>query len=211
MASYSISIGTENIDRDSDIVLIDTLRASSTIVTALANGVEEVIPIDKKEDAIELKKKGYTLAGEHMGARIPGYDIGNSPPDLLDYIKKSKIKKLALKTTNTTETLNKIKNAIICSSLNLTAVRNALRGRNAVFLAVGSRHGTTEDLAVAFALYANLNDGLEINSEFLKKCIIGSNAAKHLTKLGYKKDIEFICQIDKYTVVPTLKNGIIQV
>jgi 2-phosphosulfolactate phosphatase len=217
LANYKISIGRFKRERDELNVVIDVLRASSTIVVALASGIREVVPIGTEEAALELKKEGYTIAGEYEGIKLPKFDIGNSPVELLKEIERSKIEKLALKTTNTTGRLMEMKDALICSSLNLTAVRNVLKNpkdswniKNANIIAVGSEHGITEDLAVAFSLYANLNDGLKIKRDFLRECIFKSNTAKHLIKLGYESDVEFVSKIDRYNVVPVMRKGVIR-
>lgn len=216
-SKFRITIGSDNILRrkvteiEEILVVIDVLRASSTIVTALANGIKEVIPIDREEMVFELRKEGYILAGEDKGVKLPNFDLGNSPVELLGYIEQSNIEKIALKTTNSTELLAKIESALICSSLNLTAIKHRLeeKGKSANLLVVGSTHGITEDLAVAMALYSSLNDGLEINKAYLKECISRCNTAKHLIKIGYKKDVEFVSQIDKYDAIPILKGGVI--
>ena len=216
-SKFKITIGGDNILRrgvteiEEILVVIDVLRASSTIVTALANGIKEVIPVNREETAFGLRKEGYILAGEHNGVKLPDFDLGNSPVELLRYIEQSNIEKIALKTTNSTELLTKIESALICSSLNLTAIKHRLedKGKSANLLVVGSKHGITEDLAVAMALYSSLNDGLEINKAYLKECISRCNTAKHLGKIGYKKDVEFVSQIDKYDAVPILKGGVI--
>ena len=228
MANYRISIG--RFKRDELNVIIDVLRASSTIVTALASGIREIVPIGTEEAALELKKEGYTIAGEYKGIKLPKFDIGNSPVELLKEIERSKIERLALKTTNTTGKLMEMKDALICSSLNLTAIKNVLKNpkdswdikkrsflntlnkkdKNTNIIAVGSEHGITEDLAVAFSLYANLNDGIEIKRDFLRECIFKSNTAKHLIELGYESDVEFISKIDRYNVVPVMRKGIIR-
>ncbi|VUT25795.1 MAG: 2-phosphosulfolactate phosphatase [Candidatus Methanolliviera sp. GoM_asphalt] len=213
MANYSISIG--RFKRDELNVVIDVLRASSTIVVALASGIREIVPIGTEEAALELKKEGYTIAGEYEGIKLPKFDIGNSPVELLEEIERSKIEKLALKTTNTTGKLIEMKDALICSSLNLTAIKNVLKilnkkDKNTNIIAVGSEHGITEDLAVAFSLYANLNGELKIEKNFLRECIFKSNTAKHLIKLGYGSDVKFISNIDRYNVVPVMRKGIIR-
>ena len=216
-SKFRITIGGDNILRrgvteiEEILVVIDVLRASSTIVTALANGVKEVIPVNREEKAFGLRKEGYILAGEYNGVKLPDFDLGNSPVELLGYIEQSNIEKIALKTTNSTELLTKIESALICSSLNLTAIKHELeeKSRDTNLLVVGSRHGITEDIAVAMALYSSLNDGLEINKTYLKECIRHCNTAKYLIEIGYKKDVEFVSQIDKYDVVPVLKGGAI--
>jgi len=216
-SKFRITIGSDDILRrgvteiEEILVVIDVLRASSTIVTALANGVKEVIPIEREEMDFELRKDGYILAGEDKGVKLPTFDLGNSPVELLEHIEQSNIEKIALKTTNSTELMTKIESALICSSLNLTAIKHRLedRGKSANLLAVGSTHGITEDLAVAMALYSSLNDGLEINKAYLEECISRCNTAKYLGKIGYKKDVEFVSQIDKYDAIPRLKGGVI--
>jgi len=194
------------------LIVIDVLRASGTIVTALANGVKEVIPVNSEEMAFELRNEGYILAGEQNGIKLPDFDLGNSPVELLRYIEESSIEKIVLKTINSTEILAEVENALICSSLNLTTIKHRLedKGTSANLLAVGSKHGITEDLAVAMALYSSLNDGLKINKAYLKECISNSNTAKYLIEIGYKKDVEFLSQIDKYDAVPVLREGVIK-
>nr|QNO42930.1 2-phosphosulfolactate phosphatase [Methanosarcinales archaeon ANME-2c ERB4] len=217
LVNYRITIGGDNILRrgvteiEEILVVIDVLRASSTIVTALANGIKEVIPVNREEMAFGLRKEGYILAGEHNGVKLPDFDLGNSPIELLRYIEQLNIEKIALKTTNSTEILTEVKSALICSSLNLTATKHELeeKSRDTNLLVVGSRHGITEDLAVAMALYSSLNDGLEINNAYLKECISRCNTAKHLIEIGYKRDVEFVSQIDKYDAIPILKGGVI--
>ena len=218
LVNYRITIGGDNILRrgvtemEEILVVIDVLRASSTIVTALANGIKEVIPVNRGEKAFGLRKEGYILAGEDKGVKLPDFDLGNSPVELLRYIEQSNIEKIALKTTNSTELLTKIESALICSSLNLTAIKHELeeKGKSANLLVVGSGHGITEDIAVAMALYSSLNDGLEINKAYLKECISRCNTAKYLIEIGYKRDVEFVSQIDKYDVVPVLREGVIR-
>jgi len=218
-SKFKITIGGDNIlrrgvtatEREEILVVIDVLRASSTIVTALANGAKEVIAVNTEEMAFGLRKKGYILAGEHNGVKLHDFDLGNSPVELLRYMEQSDIEKIALKTTNSTKILTEVKNALICSSLNLTAIKHRLEdtGKSANFLVVGSTHGITEDIAVAMALYSSLNDGLEINKPYLMECIIRCNTAKYLIGIGYKKDVEFVSQIDKYDVAPILNGGVI--
>ena len=214
MAGYSISVGDSGGGGHVDgvCVLIDVLRASSTIVTALANGVGEVIPVDAEETAFELREEGCVIAGEREGVKSNNFDIGNSPVELLQYLKRSDIERLALTTTNSTKILTGLDGALISSSLNLSAVRNRLEktGESAEILAVGSRHGVTEDLAVAMALYSSLNDGIEIDGRFLARSIQQSRAARYLGEIGYAKDVLFISQIDRYDVVPVLEDGVIR-
>jgi 2-phosphosulfolactate phosphatase len=62
-------------------VVFDILRATSSMVTALAHGVQEIYPVCTIEEAHAMKSKmpDVVLGGERKGDRIPGFDIGNSP------------------------------------------------------------------------------------------------------------------------------------
>ena len=66
-------------------VVIDVLRASSTIATALDSGARRLIPVATEADALAaaetLNEPGALLGGERRGLRIPGFDLGNSPAE----------------------------------------------------------------------------------------------------------------------------------
>ena len=67
------------------VVVIDVLRASTTIATALANGAKAVIPFDSAEEAVarfrSFDRSEVLLAGERRMTRISGFDLGNSPAE----------------------------------------------------------------------------------------------------------------------------------
>src|SRR5690625_2813770 len=69
--------------RGKTVVVVDVLRATSTIVTALANGAKAVIPVADMGEASRIAQSvdsdNYLLCGEKDGVRIDGYDLGNSP------------------------------------------------------------------------------------------------------------------------------------
>jgi len=64
---------------DSIVVVIDVLRASSSICTAFENGATELIPVAEVEEAKEYKKKGFLVAAERDGLVLGFADFGNSP------------------------------------------------------------------------------------------------------------------------------------
>ena len=63
---------------DFTVVLVDVLRATTTICTAVANGVEAIIPVATHEEARQLKAKGFLVASEKDGVRLDWADFGNS-------------------------------------------------------------------------------------------------------------------------------------
>src|SRR5207244_11654263 len=70
------------------VVVIDALRATTTVITALANGAKAVIPAASSEEAVRLasnlEKDGVVLAGERKSVKIEGFALGNSPRELTD-------------------------------------------------------------------------------------------------------------------------------
>ena len=65
-------------------IVIDVLRATSTICQALASGWERVVCVGEIDDARALAGSGVALAGERLNVRIDGFDFGNSPRELED-------------------------------------------------------------------------------------------------------------------------------
>ena len=109
------------------VVVIDVLRATSAITTALYSGVKEIIPVATVEEAIQYRKNGYIVAAERDGKVVEGFDFGNSPyafmnPDLVG-------KTVVLTTTNGTNAIEvaKDKSIVVIGCLNnLTYLSNWL-------------------------------------------------------------------------------------
>ncbi len=154
--------------RQTVCVVFDVLRATSTMVTALANGATAVIPVSEIAEALQIGQKDpeVVLAGEREGLRIGAnvtggkpFDFGNSPREFTrDNIAG---KTLAMTTTNGTRALRACANAqavLIGSFLNLTAVADYIRKQNAANLLLICS-GTHEQAAYEDVLAAgNLAD-----------------------------------------------------
>ncbi|MBK9457426.1 MAG: 2-phosphosulfolactate phosphatase [Bacteroidetes bacterium] len=65
--------------KDKNVVVIDIIRATSTIASALHHGVKKMIPVETVEEANTWLEKGYLVAGERDGIKIPHFHFGNSP------------------------------------------------------------------------------------------------------------------------------------
>jgi 2-phosphosulfolactate phosphatase len=189
-------------------VIIDVLRASSTIATALAHGVKEIRTVTSIPDALKLKKKRYTVAGERKGVTLAGFDLGNSPLEFLRATGKRPIKKMVITTSNLTRVLAHCESAFICSSINLTAVSRQIKGEPANIVVVGGPHGVVEDLGIALALLMKVQ-GLKLQKGLVQKMITQSRAADYLTSIGYGEDVKFIASLDRYNVVPLYRKGIV--
>ncbi len=106
-------------------VVIDVIRATSTICQALDSGYERVWCAAEVEDARALAGDGVTLGGERLGVRIDGFDLGNSPSEYLE----PRTPILAMSTTNGTRAIvtaaERCERVLIASLLNLAAVVDA--------------------------------------------------------------------------------------
>jgi len=108
-------------------VVFDVLRATSSMITALANGAEEIHPVRTLEEAFALQKEipGTHLAGERAGERPDGFDYGNSPLEFRD----ARGLKLIWTTTNGTLALKACEHAdrvLVGALLNLVALHEEL-------------------------------------------------------------------------------------
>ena len=104
---FSVQAFQEEDLRGKSAVIIDVLRAASSMVTALNNGARKIIPVGAMEDAVRIAQtmdaKDYLLCGEQNGNTIEGFHLGNSP---LEYTKEVVADKtLIINTTNGTNAL----------------------------------------------------------------------------------------------------------
>lgn len=106
-------------------VVIDVIRATSTICQALDSGYERVWCAAEVEDARALRSDTVTLGGERLGVLIDGFDFGNSPREYLE----PRTPTLAMSTTNGTRAIvtaaERCERVLIASLMNLEAVSAA--------------------------------------------------------------------------------------
>ena len=147
------------------VVLVDILRATTTICAALANGVEAIIPVATHEEARQLKSEGFLAASERDGVQLDFADFGNSAFSFTrDAIGG---KTLVYCTTNGTRALETAKSAssiVIGAFINISTLTEWLAGRqkNVVILCSGWKNRfCLEDTLFAGALTQRLlNTGL---------------------------------------------------
>lgn len=120
------------------VVVIDVLRATTTIATAIANGCDQIIPASSVEEAMDivrsLGRDTFLLGGERKGLKIEGFDLGNSP---LEYEQERVAgKKIVFATTNGTRIIRTVQGAasvLIGSFLNLESVCERCLSLSATF------------------------------------------------------------------------------
>src|SRR5919198_1627323 len=211
------------------VVVIDVLRASSTIAVALANGARAVIPLDSAEEVVTRAKafdrSEVRLAGERQMRPIPGFDLGNSPREFTREAVEGKT--VLLTTTNGTAAFAPIQGArdvVVASYINYTAVatllRAAARGGNDVTLVCAGRDRqfSLEDAACAgrFARAvckraegASMSDSAIactlIDRKYgdrLDQLFADSEHGQALARAGFEEDLVACAQVDSYPVIP---------
>lgn len=196
-------------------IVIDVLRATSTIVQALASGYRCVLCCAEVDEALALRDEvdGAVLAGERLAASIPGFDLGNSPRDFVE----PRGETLILTTTNGTRAViaaaAQCEVVLIGSLLNLDAVVAAARGNGEdVALVCAGVEGkrAIDDIYCAGRIAellggertASAEEALAISRSF-------STAQEALAASGNPRqrdldeDIAWCARESVYTVVPT--------
>ena len=145
------------------VVVIDVLRASTTIVHALEAGAIEVIPCQEVDDAravaARLPRESVVLGGERKGLPIDGFDLGNSPTDYVPAIVGGRT--VVFTTTNGTRAMEQCrlaKRVLIGAFVNASAVLEQLAGQEQVHLlcaGTGGRYGR-DDVLMAGLLVERL-------------------------------------------------------
>jgi 2-phosphosulfolactate phosphatase len=211
------------------VVVIDVLRASSTIAVALANGARAVIPLDSAEEVVTRAKafdrSEVRLAGERQMRAIPGFDLGNSPGEFTREAVEGKT--VLMTTTNGTAAIGSIQGArdvVIGSYVNFSAVlamsRAALRGGTDITIVCSGREKqfSLEDAACAGRYVhhvsrrlgnVTLNDAalaaMLIDRRFsdnLLRLFSASGHGRALSEAGFGDDLAACAAVDSYPVIP---------
>lgn len=210
------------------VVVIDVLRATTTIVTALANGAKAVIPAATSEEAVRLasnlEKDGVVLAGERRSVKIEGFALGNSPREMTAAAVAGKT--IVLATTNGTPALVAAQGGdpvLVGAAANIKALaaraRPILDQRGSLVIVCGGRDKqfALEDAYAAGRLIKLIRKGirkLDLNDAGLASVALldqfagwqeafeGSEAAQQLADSGLGDDIAFAARPDRFGVVP---------
>lgn len=210
------------------VVVVDVLRATSCMITALAEGVTEIHPVASLDECRSLKVRGYLTAAERGGQQVEGFDLGNSP---LSYLNGAYAgKKVAVTTTNGTLAITKsaiyAKQVVVGGFLNLSALAEYLQSQPedvVVLCAAWKGKVNMEDTLFAGALVSRLSGGYELECDAplaarsLYECIKGdlygymqqASHARRLSKFGVEEDIRFCLESDKYREIPVLKGEVL--
>ena len=215
-------------------IVLDIFRCTSTIVTALANGCKEIVPLRSTQEMESIAGKyqsNTTLtAGEHNGAKLLGFDLGNSPLEFTESLVRDKT--ILMVTTNGTDTIKSCKPAkhvLIGSLLNLgAACSRATTYQTDITIVCAGTSGNIalEDIMAAGNYVARLKKYYQevrlsdpartfyyLYKYFqnnLSQILTTSRSGQNLRNLGYEQDIVFCLQESIYKIAPVFKNNSIQ-
>ena len=216
------------------IVVIDVLRASNTIITALNNGAKEIVPVASIEFAVKVSGGmfgGQTLlGGERNTKKIDGFALGNSP---LEYTTEAiSGKSIVFFTTNGSRAIVKAKfseNLFICSFSNLATIAKEVAqlkqdfeilcaGRNNSFsledsICAGKLVLYMQELDENLELTDSSNACLALNKSFGKdvlKMLRNTDHGKLLTENGFEEDIIHCGKVNNTKVVPYFRENVVK-
>lgn len=214
-------------------IVFDILRATSTIVTALACGFRQVYPVISADKAAKLaKNSGFLLAGERGGEKIKGFAHGNSPLEFCSGpIPNRDI--LVLTTSNGTRAIRQASAAvqvIIGALLNARAVAlNVLReGRDLRLVCAGTagEFSFEDALGAGFVLFemAKLAGSVPEMDDLAMAAyglacgycndplagLVAGQHGKRLLHLGRDEDLRWCAQLNRYHIAPILVSEYIE-
>ncbi|RYD80658.1 MAG: 2-phosphosulfolactate phosphatase [Sphingobacteriales bacterium] len=206
------------------VVVIDILRATSSITYGIENGAEAIIPVANVEDCLTYADRGYLLAAERNGEVVEGYDFGNSP---FSYTaEKVTGKTVVLTTTNGTKALHlankRAFQVVIGSFLNLDSLCDYLsaQNKNVLLLCAGWKDQfNLEDTLFAGAVVNKLRKHFEhfddssvaaedlysIAKGDLRQYLHKSSHSHRLAQLNIEEDVVFCLQLNVCTAIPVLQ------
>jgi 2-phosphosulfolactate phosphatase len=224
--------------REKNVVVLDVLRASSTITIALNNGAREIIPVASVESAVKISGSLFgevTLrGGERNGKMIEGFNLGNSP---LEYGETAvKGKSIIYCTTNGSVAIAKsryAKTLVVGSFINLTAIVEFIKGEKKDFLFIcAGRANSTGNFSIEDAVCAGMiiqklmkHESLEVKlsdsakaahalyksfGRSIVKMLKNSEHGQYLTEIGFADDLKICAAVDSVPVLPILIGTVIK-
>jgi 2-phosphosulfolactate phosphatase len=211
------------------VAIVDVLRASTTVATALGNGAKTVIPVEGADEVIlrskEFARSELRLAGEQKMLSIAGFDLGNSPQSFTAEVVRGKT--ILLTTTNGTRALLGVQGArdiVVASYVNFTAVLTLMKvaassNTDIAIICAGEEGSFTLEDAACAGRYVRAipkrADSVVVNDAASASVLIerkyGDNIAKvfkesvhgkALEAAGFGDDLAAAAQVDSYPVVP---------
>lgn len=218
---------------DRVVLVIDVLRASTSMAAALANGARAVIPFEGVDEAITraraLERSDVLLAGERKMAPIPGFELGNSPREFTADVVNGKT--IVMTTTNGTAALSNVAGAgevLVGSFANYSAVLKRLRvaaraGKSITLVCAGSNGRFALEDAICAGRFVRgvarrgiqpvLGDAAGVASFVdrrmgadLTAALRDSEHGRALIDAGLGDDVDYCAGIDRHPVIPIYRD-----
>lgn len=218
-----------DIQKNALYVIVDILRATTSMSIAFKNGAKSIIPVAEVEMTRNYKKQGFLIAGERSCKKLEGFDFGNSPFDFspAEVIGKT----IAFTTTNCTRAIEMAKGkgeVMIASFVNMGSSLEWINNQNkniVIFCAGWENNFSLEDTVFAGALIQSLSQKGSFrphgDSSFVALRLWQSAENDHagflknathrnrLLKLYTEKEIDFCFSKDLAENVIILKNNML--
>lgn len=209
---------------ESIVVVIDVLRATTSMCVAFDNGVTFMVPVEDIDTCLTYKEKGFLIAGERSGEQLSGFDFGNSP---FSFNSSTVLgKKIAITTTNGTRAIKaaqqrNAKEIVVGSFANLSILAQWLikQKEHVCLLCAGWRdHITLEDAIFAGALARKLRHDFRrfqdtavvaetlYNSANTRKRYFFRNSSHYqrLIHLNLQEEVKYAMRRDTHPVIPMM-------
>lgn len=209
---------------DAIVVVIDILRATTTISVAFDNGAELIVPVAEIEEAVSFRERGFLVGGERSGVKVEGFDLGNSPFGYTQ--ERVEGKRIAMTTTNGTRAIKaaqerNAKEIVVGSFCNISLLTNWLIEQNehVCLLCAGWRDNVTlEDSIFAGALARRLRhhfrrfqdtalvaETLFQAANIRKKYFFRHSSHFHrLVHLNLQEEVKYAMRRDTHNVLPIM-------
>ncbi len=209
---------------DAIVVVIDILRATTSMCVAFDHGTEFMIPLEHIDETEAYREKGYLIAGERSGEQIVGFDFGNSPFSFTP--ENVRGRRIAMTTTNGTRAIKAAQErgakAIVAGSFcNISALCDWLIEQNehVCLVCAGWRdHLTLEDTIFAGAVSRRLRnhfrrfqdtaivaETLYQSANLRKRYFFRHSSHYHrLTHLNLQEEVKYAMRRDSHPVLPVM-------
>lgn len=214
---------------DKSVVVIDMLRATSVIVTAMNNGCKEIIPVVSIEEALNIVNKSrerHILGGERKALKIEGFDCSNSPLEYTDEVVRDKV--IVITTSNGTRAIKRsegARNILIGALINAKAIaKKLIELNNDIVIVNAGTYGefSIDDFLCSGYIIECLVEDVDVeltdivktahylykknpNLEFIEN----ASHFKRIKELNLEEDLIYCCKKDIIDVVPEYVDGII--
>jgi 2-phosphosulfolactate phosphatase len=207
-------------------VVFDILRATTSMITALAHGAAEIHPVRTIEEALELRKQmpDAVLGGERNGERIEGFDVGNSPFEYTTLAGR----RIISTTTNGTVALracDRARRVLVGALLNLGALRDEIarsHPERVLLVCAGTFEAFALEDAVAAGLLASefpdaeLTDAARATVAAARlfptplDALLAARNGRALLARGWRDQVEWAAQLSRFGAIGAMDGAVIR-